>query len=115
MINEHLEMVARLCKDPEDIDLTDSDVHKMHMCMGLAGEAGEVVDYIKKCVVNGHDMDREKILDECGDVMFYIAGLLAEEGYTISDALKYNTDKLNRRYPDGYSDKASQERADEND
>ncbi len=115
MINaNHKRMVNDLVKDPREIDMSIGDRHVMHMGLGVAGEAGEVVDYLKKCIVNGRELDPQKVLDECGDVLFYMQGLLMNFDYDIEDAMNYNVRKLRKRYPEGYSDKASQERADEN-
>lgn len=43
--------------------------------MGLSGESGEVVDLLKKVVGHGHDLDKEKLIKELGDVMWYLAVL----------------------------------------
>lgn len=47
-----------------------------NLLWGLAGEAGEVIDLIKKVVYHGHDADRDTLRGELGDVCWYIAGLL---------------------------------------
>lgn len=43
-------------------------------CMGLAGETGEAIDYLKKVVAHGHKLDRDRIALELGDVLWYLAG-----------------------------------------
>lgn len=80
----------------DDIDMLLNGV------MGLNGEAGEVIDIVKKFMFQGHDMNREDILDECGDTLWYIVLILVSRGYTLLDAAKHNIDKLEKRYPAGY-------------
>ena len=50
--------------------ITGSDAALVVLALGLAGESGEVVDHIKKYVAHGHDLDREELLKESGDVLF---------------------------------------------
>jgi NTP pyrophosphatase (non-canonical NTP hydrolase) len=91
----------------------DDHVGKLvHAAMGVAGEGGELLDAVKKHWVYGKELDRENILEECGDAMFYIAVLLKHCGYTLEQAMQHNMAKLNKRYPEGYSDIAAQTRAD---
>lgn len=84
----------------------------VHASMGIAGEAGEVIDAVKKTWIYGKPLDRENILEECGDLLFYISALLTQTGYTLDDAMNANMDKLKKRYPEGYTDEAAIARAD---
>lgn len=74
--------------------------------LGL-GEAGEIQNLIKKHIYHGHDLDVDKIVDECGDQLFYIAWMLDLVGTTMSWAMQQNIEKLKRRYPDGFSSERS--------
>ena len=49
--------------------------------MGLCGESGEVIDLVKKHLHQGHELNKEKIIDELGDVCWYIA----EIAYVLGD------------------------------
>ena len=80
--------------------------------MGISGEAGELVDAVKKHWVYGKPLDTENVLEECGDVLFYVAALLNECGFSLMDAMEYNEAKLAKRYPDGWSEQAAIERKD---
>jgi NTP pyrophosphatase (non-canonical NTP hydrolase) len=84
----------------------------LHASLGICGEGGELADAIKKNVYYEKDLDLENVLEECGDLLFYIQAMLDECGYTIEQAVEHNIAKLNKRYPQGYSNKAAQERAD---
>lgn len=72
---------------------------------GLNGEAGEVIDLLKKHEFQGHELDRDKIIDELGDVQWYIALAATACDITLEEIQQRNIDKLKKRYPDGF-DKA---------
>lgn len=84
----------------------------VHAVMGVSGEAGELIDALKKAWIYGKDLDHQNLIEECGDCMFYLAALLDQFGYTMSDAAEANYIKLSKRYPQGYTDRAAQDRAD---
>lgn len=70
--------------------------------LGLAGESGEVVDEIKKMLFHGKPFDRDRLLSEIGDVIWYVDRLLWVIGATFPDAMEANDAKLAARYPDGW-------------
>ena len=78
----------------------------MLYAMGMGGETGEVEDEVKKHVFHGKPLDAEKILNECGDVLWYLDRMLSELGWTMEDAMAYNDGKLSKRYPDGFDNAA---------
>lgn len=70
--------------------------------MGLNGEAGEAIDILKKHLYQGHELDREHLAKELGDVAWYLAVTADALGYTLEDILQMNVQKLRARYPDGF-------------
>lgn len=80
--------------------------------LGLAGEAGEVADEVKKFLYQGREWDAEKIIEELGDVLWYVALMADLMDVPLDFVMEYNIDKLQKRYPDGFSFEASEERAD---
>lgn len=72
-------------------------------CMGLNGEAGECIDLLKKHMFQGHPLNVEKLIDECSDVLWYVAELATGIGVTLDSIARHNIDKLRKRYPDGFS------------
>lgn len=70
--------------------------------LGLAGEAGEVADYLKKVIGHGREFDRDKLVDELGDVLWYVSQLAHIHGITMSEIMFANRKKLTGRYPDGF-------------
>lgn len=80
--------------------------------MGLAGEAGEVVDYLKKVLHHGHTLNRDKLTEELSDVLWYVAVLAHINGVPLSEVAAVNVRKLLARYPQGFSEERSRNRAD---
>lgn len=86
----------------------------IHMTLEQAGEAGELVDAIKKHWVYGKPLDVGTVVEELGDLLFYIQGVLnivTSQGVLAPETLKNfmvaNMNKLSKRYPTGYSDQAA--------
>ena len=81
--------------------------------MGLAGETGEVVDYLKKVLYQGKPYDIDKIADELGDLAWYVSALATTLDITLESIAQMNIDKLYKRYPNGFSEEASNRRSNE--
>lgn len=71
--------------------------------LGICGEGGEVADLIKKHIEQGHQLDREKLLLEISDVMWYIAKICTALDITMEQVAIMNIDKLKKRYPNGFT------------
>lgn len=108
------EMVAALKKPGADIvdSMSPMSASMLHMAVGISGESGELLDAIKKHVIYNKPLDRENVVEEIGDLLFYIEGLMQDVGITKDEIIKHNMEKLTVRYGKKYSDKAAQERAD---
>lgn len=74
----------------------------LNAVMGLNGEAGEVIDHVKKVCFQGHELDREHLIEELGDVAWYLAVCCEAIDTTLEEVLQNNIDKLRKRYPDGF-------------
>lgn len=111
----HSELVTNLCKPGGDIaaEITNSDAHAIHMIMGVAGEVGELLDAIKKSVIYRKPLDLENVIEEMGDIEFYLEGLRQGLNLDRDVILQANIDKLSKRYSSGsYSDTEAKSRAD---
>lgn len=76
--------------------------------LGLAGEAGEFANKVKKLVAHGHqDISPAVLGDELGDVLWYLAEAATACGLDLSQIAAENVDKLRQRYPDGFSQERS--------
>lgn len=76
----------------------------VHGIQGIATEAGELLDLVKKYHAYGKEFSREKIIDETGDVLWYVALLLKSVGSTFDEAMTRNITKLRTRFPDKFSE-----------
>ena len=79
--------------------------------MGLCGESGEAIDIVKKHLHQGHELDREKLLKELGDIAWYLAEAAYALDTPLDRILEANIDKLRARYPEGFSADRSIHRA----
>lgn len=112
---EHDKMVKSLAKSGNTIaaEITGADAHMIHMAIGISGEAGELLDAVKKRVIYRKELDRDNVLEELGDLEFYMEGLRQGLGITRQECIDANIAKPGVRYQGlQYSDKAAQERAD---
>lgn len=75
--------------------------------LGMCGEAGECADILKKYLHQGHEFDREKLVRELGDVLWYIAETASGLGISLEDVAQINLEKLRARYPDGFDPERS--------
>lgn len=87
------------------------DQQRLNAALGL-GESGELQNIVKKEIYHGHPESSGAILDEVGDMLFYIDWLLDAYGWTMDDALTYNVQKLQKRYPYGFESEKSINRQD---
>ena len=81
--------------------------------MGLCGESGEAIDIVKKWFAQWHELDREKLIKELGDVAWYLAEIAHALGVSLEEVLQRNIDKLKERYPDGFKTADSVNRKDD--
>lgn len=83
----------------------------LNAALGLAGEAGEVADLVKKMTYHGHFVMSDDIVNELGDLLWYIALAADSLGWSLERVAAKNIQKLAARYPAGFSEQASRERA----
>ena len=98
--NEYQRMAMRTADENKDTYLDNA-------IMGLCGEVGECADIVKKHRFQGHDLDREHLIDELSDVCWYVALLATALDTPLEDVMRHNIDKLRKRYPDGFDKERS--------
>ena len=86
-------------------DEFDKDKLLLNGVMGLCGESGEVIDLLKKSVFQGHEFDKEEMILELGDCLWYSSLIAHALGCRLSEVMEKNIGKLKKRFPDGF-DKA---------
>lgn len=111
-MKEYEDMVARLKKPGEDIRIDPRKADLLHMALGIAGEAGELVDAIKKHAIYGKPLDLGNVVEELGDLEFFMEGLRQRLCLVRDHTLRANMQKLGVRYAGGYTDEAAIARAD---
>jgi NTP pyrophosphatase (non-canonical NTP hydrolase) len=112
---EYSKFVQTLCKSGSAIALgmTGMEAHLLHMAVGISGEAGEIIDAIKRHVIYRKALDVENVKEELGDLEFYMEGLRGALGISRDEVIEGNKQKLSKRFHSlTYQDSHAQERAD---
>ncbi len=76
----------------------------LHSAVGISGEAGELLDHIKKVIWQGHCLDVDYVTKELGDILFYFTSMCNCVGTNVDEVRKLNIEKLTKRYPSGEFD-----------
>ena len=78
--------------------------------MGLCGESGEAIDIVKKHLHHGHELDKEKLVKELGDIAWYLAEAAHALDTDLDTVFEGNIAKLKARYPEGFDTEKSANR-----
>lgn len=97
-INEYQQLAMRTL-NPQ---LDQKDV-LINGVMGLCGESGEAIDIVKKHLAQNHELDKEHLAKELGDIAWYLAETATAIGYNLEDIFQMNIEKLKKRYPEGFT------------
>ena len=89
--------------------LTKKDV-LINSVMGLCGESGEAIDIVKKWMAQGHELDKEHLAKELGDIAWYLAEAATALDMSLEEVFQANIDKLKKRYPEGFETQKSLDR-----
>lgn len=84
------------------LNLTEADIRMFHMSMGMCTETGELHDELKRCIVYGKEFDRTHVIEELGDLMWYIANMCNIIDIPLEAVMQINNSKLRARYPDKF-------------
>ena len=106
-VNEY-QKLAMTTLNPE---LNKKDV-LINGVMGLCGESGEAIDIVKKHLAQGHDLDREGLIKELGDIAWYLAETATALDVSLEEVLERNIEKLRKLYPEGFDKEKSRSRRD---
>ena len=75
--------------------------------MGLCGESGEAIDIVKKWLAQGHELDKQRLAKELGDIAWYLAETATALDLDLEDVFAANIEKLRKRYPEGFDTRRS--------
>jgi NTP pyrophosphatase (non-canonical NTP hydrolase) len=92
--------------------ISEDKLRLLNAALGLPGEAGEFADQVKKVIFQGHELDREKLKGELGDIAFYIVMACVSLNIDFEEVLIDNVKKLRKRFPNGFTQAASIARVD---
>lgn len=106
------ELAARTLIDQPGFEIFDQDIMIVWNAIGLAGEAGEVAELVKKGIFHQHGLDLEALEKELGDCLWYIAAICTKAGLDMRQVMMKNIAKLQERYPSGWSSADSIARVD---
>ena len=101
-VNEY-QKAAMATLDPA-LDKKDALINSI---MGLCGESGEAIDIVKKWLMQGHELDKEHLVRELGDVAWYLAEAATALDIPLEAVFQGNLDKLRQRFPNGFDTGAS--------
>jgi NTP pyrophosphatase (non-canonical NTP hydrolase) len=110
-LNEYQQLAQRTSSNDPGVFGTIAAKKIDNGILGMAGEGGECADIWKKYLHQGHPLDREKLIKEAGDVLWYVAELAAGLGVTLEEIATRNIEKLRNRYPEGFAAERSINRA----
>ena len=82
-------------------------IRLLHAAMGMATEAGEFLDMLKKHIFYGKPMDFVNAKEEVGDQMWYAGLAIDVLQTTFDEVLTVNIEKLKARYPEKFTEEAA--------
>ena len=90
---------------PEDVvrNIGKEEMDLLHAAVGVATESAELVDQVKKHIIYGNELDKTNLLEECGDILWYMAIILRNYDSSFEKVMEANIEKLKVRYPDKFS------------
>ena len=90
------------------LDGEGSNIHRLlTAAVGISAEGGEFMEIVKKMVFQGkpwNDDNREHLIIELGDVMWYVMQACMALGVSLDEVVEGNVEKLKKRYPGGEFD-----------
>jgi NTP pyrophosphatase (non-canonical NTP hydrolase) len=114
-INEYQNQASRTClSEYEKLknQLLPPQQHILHAHMGISSEAGEIGDCIKKHFIYNQPFDFDNMLEECGDLLWYISLMVSACGGTLEQVMEANITKLQIRYPEKFTELHAKARLD---
>lgn len=99
--NEYQFLAARTIN--KSLDMKEMESHALH---GMVGEIGEIHSLFQK-VYQGHEMDEEHLMKECGDLMWFVAEFCTSHSWDLEDVMRLNIEKLKARFPEGFEEEKS--------
>lgn len=111
---KYLELSDRTCKhiSADGVVILPEMYDLLHATLGISGEAGELLDAVKKSFIYNKPLDVVNAKEELGDIMWYIALACRTLNVSLEELMQMNIDKLTKRYPEKYTDAHASARLD---
>lgn len=87
--------------NPQQLNNIDSKL--TNSALGMAGEAGEFADLVKKWKHQGHKLNTERLKEELGDILWYASFAASALETDFETLFEENYTKLTKRYPGGFT------------
>ena len=101
-INEYQELAMKTV----NTSLSKDEI-LINSVMGLCGESGEAIDIVKKWFAHGHELNKEALIKELGDIAWYLAEAATALDVPLEQIFQGNIEKLKKRYPNGFETEKS--------
>jgi NTP pyrophosphatase (non-canonical NTP hydrolase) len=82
-------------------------VRLMHAMIGMCTESGEIQDQLKKAIFYGKPLDRTNLIEELGDLMWYVGVMCSELNVDLGEVMEKNIAKLKKRYGEKFTEAAA--------
>lgn len=80
------------------------DTYAIHAILGLDTEAAELMEHLQDALIFGTQVDRGQVINEAGDMLWYLAMLFRYLDVTFEEVAELNLQKLARRYPEKFTE-----------
>jgi len=98
-LHEYQEKVMEIYSKTHIVLQDNPEYRAMYLNLGLSSEVGEIQDLLLKSIRNRTRVDWIDLLEELGDLFWYMAAIANERGIRMEDILDFNINKLKDRYP----------------
>ena len=95
-LNEYQNLASRTMN--LELTMHETELHALH---GLVSEVGEIHGLYQK-IYQGHKLDKEHVMSEVGDCLWFLAELCTSNGWTLEEVAQHNIGKLKARFPEGF-------------
>ncbi len=101
-INEYKNKALRTdYADYSDFHIGDVSARLDYASMGLVTESAKILDIIKKSKKSLNSLDKAKIQEELGDLLWYMNLTLDELNISFDELMQSSIDKIDRKHPEG--------------
>ncbi|WP_222875371.1 MazG nucleotide pyrophosphohydrolase domain-containing protein [Terrihabitans soli] len=91
-------------QDTENASYAPVDFNVLHGVVGIDTEAAELVELLATAIQTGEPIDSGRVVDESGDLLWYLAILFDAVGINFEEVMEKNIQKLRVRYPEKFSE-----------